>query len=130
MKHVIGAWEVTLPDAGCEFVVLQDQRPQPVLPPVLMVRRLTKQSNRMETNQFEDTTYEFDEICFEMYEYRCVSPCEISCYLNLKGRTFIPDKETLVLKVKDDDGSIRVTDKMEVDTAKVTCQRAVGDRKG
>lgn len=96
-----GDWKAELPRAGCAFSRGGSQEFDPYIPPVLMVRCFTEESENEERNEFEDVAFQFDETCLEVYEYRCTRPCSVIYRVNLNGLNFNPQQQTLVMKVKD-----------------------------
>ncbi|KAK7478466.1 hypothetical protein BaRGS_00030312, partial [Batillaria attramentaria] len=103
-----GEWFQELPNAGCKLSRSPHQASDKDLPTVLMFRCITEDARKDEKEwaQFERSSFHVDELCLEVYEYRCSEPeSPVQFLIDLRDRDLDAKKLKLVLKHRCKDGT-------------------------
>ena len=97
-----GDWSVTLTETPCTLSRSAEQPPDPVTPPVLAFRCLQGQRGKAVTERFYMKSFEVEEMCLEVFEYRCSQPCVLKVTVGVKGYCIDSRRSTLFFKCIDD----------------------------
>ncbi|KAK7478470.1 hypothetical protein BaRGS_00030316, partial [Batillaria attramentaria] len=102
-----GEWFRELPRADCTLSRSPHQPSDKDLPTVLMFRCITEDArDEEEWAQFERSSFHVDELCLEVYEYRCSEPgSPVQFLIDLRDRDLDAEKLKLVLKHRPKDGA-------------------------
>ncbi|KAK7478464.1 hypothetical protein BaRGS_00030310, partial [Batillaria attramentaria] len=96
-----GEWFRELPRADCTLSRSPHQPSDKDLPAVLMFRCITEDARKDEHEwaQFERSSFSVDELCLEVYEYRCSEPdSPVQFLIDLQDRDLDSEELKLVLK--------------------------------
>ncbi|KAK7462646.1 hypothetical protein BaRGS_00038297, partial [Batillaria attramentaria] len=108
-----GKWFRELPKADCTLSRSPHQPSDKDLPTVLMFRCITEDARKDEQwwAQFEQSSFHVDELCLEVYEYRCSEPgSPVQFLIDLRDRDLDAKKLKLVLKHRFKDGTELIKD--------------------
>ena len=101
-----GDWSVTLSEAPCTLSRSAEQPTDPITPPVLAFRCLQGQRGKAVTERFYMKSFEVEEMCLEVFEYRCSQPCVLKVTVGVEGYSIHPRHSTLFFKCIDDVGKV------------------------
>ena len=121
-----GDWCEKLPRTLCTLSRSVQQPLDPVLPPVLAFRCVTEDDINAVNDEFHESSFEAEETCVEVYEYRCSNPVVLVIAVDVKGYDYDPHRSSLFFLCIDDVGEIVDKIQLTVSDDRVGCASYAG----